>query len=76
MQHTQETKKCAQNRSWKISPGQPLWGEMAGLLNVTDKPEQRISCLVNGITCSNKIYRSTPTPEIRARTMTLLHKMP
>jgi hypothetical protein len=43
MHYTQETKKCAQNFSWKISQGQPLWGEMVGLHDVTDKPKQGIS---------------------------------
>jgi len=49
---------------------------MVGFVDVTDKPEQGISCFVNGITCPNKIYRSTPTPEITARIMTLRHEMP
>ena len=36
---------------------------MVGLLDVTDIPEQGISCLVDGVIWSYKIYVSTPTPE-------------
>jgi hypothetical protein len=75
-QFTQETNNYAQNWSWKISQGKLLWGEMVVLLDVTDKPEQGISCLVDGIICSNKMHRSTPTPEIRTRKMTLRHEVP
>jgi hypothetical protein len=43
---------CSKLKLEKISQGKLLWGEMVVLLDVTDKPEKWISCLVYNIICS------------------------
>jgi hypothetical protein len=52
------------------------WSKFGKLVHLVGFIIKKRDFLVNGITRSNKIYRSKPTPGIRARTMTLQHKMP